>query len=292
MATMAHTGLILAAGGVLWRRAAGGMLEVAVVHRPKYDDWSLPKGKVAAGEHPLAAAVREIAEETGYRARLSRPLPTRRYLYRDRPKEVRYWAAEALDGGFAANAEVDRLDWLPAPAARDRLSHAQDAEVLDALRSRPVGVYPLIVLRHSAAVGRGEWDGDDEQRPLSGVGAAQTRALMPLLDAYLPPVVLSSPARRCVDTVRGYAEAHGFAVETEALLSEESFVAAPETMVKRAAGLLAEGTGAVLCTHRPVLPGLLAGIGADPPSPRLNTAHFLALHPAAGRVVEVEHHSA
>ncbi|MFF5183632.1 NUDIX hydrolase [Streptomyces sp. NPDC000345] len=126
--------LVQAAGCVLWRRSpVGGELEVCLVHRPKYDDWSHPKGKLKRGEDPLAGALREVAEETGYRAAPGAPLPTVRYEANGRPKQVRYWAAEAVSGGFTPNDEVDRLLWLRPSAARVRLTQARDRELVDAL---------------------------------------------------------------------------------------------------------------------------------------------------------------
>ncbi|MER7399485.1 NUDIX hydrolase [Streptomyces sp. NPDC000151] len=125
--------VIRAAGCVLWRRAPGtGGLEIALVHRPKYDDWSLPKGKLKRDEEAPAAAVREVAEETGMDCRPGPELPTAYYEVNGRPKEVRYWAAEACGGTFAANDEVDRMAWLSPAEARDRLTQARDRPLVDA----------------------------------------------------------------------------------------------------------------------------------------------------------------
>ncbi len=125
---------IQAAGAVLWRRSAGHRsLEVALIHRPRYDDWSHPKGKLKPGEPDADAARREVKEETGMDCVLGAPLPTSHYLASGRPKLVRYWAAEAVGGSFAENDEVDRLVWLPPAAARDRLTHTRDRPLIDAM---------------------------------------------------------------------------------------------------------------------------------------------------------------
>ncbi|MFF1296611.1 MULTISPECIES: NUDIX hydrolase [unclassified Streptomyces] len=125
---------VQAAGCVLWRRSPfDGELEVCLVHRPKYDDWSHPKGKLKRDEDPLAGALREVAEETGYRAVTGAELPTMRYLANERPKQVRYWAAEAVDGAFAPNSEVDRILWLSPTGARSRLTQPRDRTLVDAL---------------------------------------------------------------------------------------------------------------------------------------------------------------
>ncbi|MET8058830.1 NUDIX hydrolase [Streptomyces microflavus] len=128
-----QTGTVLAAGCVLWRRSPEGSLEVCLVHRPKYDDLSFPKGKLKRGEALLAAAVREVLEETGHHCAPGVRLPTARYLVDGRPKEVAYWAAEATGGAFEANDEVDRLLWLTPEAARVRLTQPRDREQLTAL---------------------------------------------------------------------------------------------------------------------------------------------------------------
>ncbi|WP_329422571.1 NUDIX hydrolase [Streptomyces sp. NBC_01268] len=126
--------MILAAGCVLWRPAASGRgVEIAVVHRPKYGDWSHPKGKLKHGETLSACALREVREETGHACELGARLPTLRYPVNGEPKEVSYWAARALDGAFAASREVDALAWLAPAAARARLTQPRDRELLDAL---------------------------------------------------------------------------------------------------------------------------------------------------------------
>ncbi|MCW7942247.1 DNA mismatch repair protein MutT [Streptomyces hygroscopicus] len=124
---------IRAAGCVLWRHSpVDGELEICLVHRPKYDDWSHPKGKLKSEEDPLAGALREVAEETGYAAVPGARLPTVHYEAGGRPKQVRYWAAEATGGSFVPNREVDRILWLPPAAARRRLTQPRDRDLVDA----------------------------------------------------------------------------------------------------------------------------------------------------------------
>lgn len=131
---MTAEGLIRAAGCVLWRPGAtGDPLEIALVHRPKYDDWSHPKGKLKRGEDARAGAVREVREETGMECELGPALPTARYVVEGRPKEVRYWAARALGGTFAASREVDRVVWLPPSSARERVTEGRDGVLVDVL---------------------------------------------------------------------------------------------------------------------------------------------------------------
>ncbi|MEU0808168.1 NUDIX hydrolase [Streptomyces sp. NPDC005970] len=141
---MVENSVIRAAGCVLWRRSPrDGRPEIALVHRPRYDDWSHPKGKLKPGEEPLDGALREVLEETGVVCVPGAALPTVRYLAKGRPKEVDYWAAEAAgvaEAAFVPNDEVDLLAWLPPDAARERLTHDHDRVLVDAfldtLRSR------------------------------------------------------------------------------------------------------------------------------------------------------------
>ncbi|WP_199822111.1 NUDIX hydrolase [Streptomyces sp. NRRL S-37] len=129
-----RTLIVQAAGCVLWRRSpVTGELELCLVHRPKYDDWSWPKGKLKPGEDPLAGALREVAEETGHTAVPAAELPSAHYLANGRPKRVRYWAAEAVSGAFTPNDEVDRILWLSPDEARRHLTEARDRALVDAL---------------------------------------------------------------------------------------------------------------------------------------------------------------
>jgi len=128
-----HPG-VLAAGGIPWRRVADGSIEVVVVHRPRYDDWSFPKGKLDPGETFERAAVRELAEETGYVVELGVELPEVTYVdHRGRSKLVRWWAVTVSSGDFLPNDEVDDLSWMSISAAADRLTYDADRRLLAVL---------------------------------------------------------------------------------------------------------------------------------------------------------------
>ena len=132
--------VVRAAGGVVWRLGEGGEVEVLLVHRPKYDDWSLPKGKCDAGELDDAAALREVREETGLRCRLGTELVESHYTDgRGRPKVVRYWEMEPVDGAFEVNDEVDAVAWVSVPEARGLLSYERDLPVLDSFEQTWAG---------------------------------------------------------------------------------------------------------------------------------------------------------
>jgi 8-oxo-dGTP diphosphatase len=130
---------VKASGGVVWRRAGDGPLELVVVHRPRYDDWSLPKGKLDPGETWEEAALREVEEEVGLRCRLGDELPP--VSYRDnkgRAKVVRYWLMEPQGGDapFTPNDEVDDMRWVDADEAAVLLSYPHDAELVRTAKER------------------------------------------------------------------------------------------------------------------------------------------------------------
>jgi 8-oxo-dGTP pyrophosphatase MutT (NUDIX family) len=137
VARLTSTDTVHAAGGVPVRTSADGQTEVLLIHRPKYDDWTLPKGKLDAGETWEDAAVREVQEETGLEVALGPELPSTEYHDRyGRLKQVRYWAMDVTGGSFHPNREVDEVRWVPIDAARGALSYDRDREVLDALAAR------------------------------------------------------------------------------------------------------------------------------------------------------------
>jgi 8-oxo-dGTP diphosphatase len=302
MADAPGIGDIHAAGMVLWRPSGSGR-DVALVHRPRYGDWSFPKGKLHPGEHRLLAAVREVEEETGYRAVLGRPLPTARYDSRGRPKRVDYWAGRPVPGGedtFRPNDEVDALGWLPVDAARGRLSYPRDAVILDDFAAGPADTLPLILLRHASAGFKQSWPGDDLDRPLDAEGAAVSDELALLLSCYGSARVITSAAERCVATVRPYAVMTGAKLEIEPSLTAGHPYGGPGRDDQAAAALVARitagGLPAVVCAHRENLPPLLAAacaaLGADPPvRTPLRKGDFWVLHVADGRLAAAEEHS-
>lgn len=300
---------VQAAGAIVWRQAVGGT-EVALVHRPKYDDWSFAKGKLMPGEHVLQAAVREVAEETGIDVDLGRRLPSVSYLARGAPKHVDYWAAAtgAQASEFAANSEVDELAWLPPAEAEARLSYRHDLPVLAAFRDGPLRTVPLILLRHASAGRKSEWAGDDLARPLDAAGKQDAGVLAGLLRCFGASRVVSSPAERCVATLRPYAAATGVEVEIEPAFGvagddkSADEAAAPCTAgdgvaaayIARAATRLASSMQpVVICAHRENLPVMLAAacaeLGAEVPAVRpLRKAEFMVLHRADGKLAGVE----
>lgn len=252
---------VRAAGAVLWRPVDGGV-EVAVAHRPRYGDWSLPKGKVDPGETVAATAVREVLEETGFTAVLGRHLGQVAYRVGGADKTVDYFAARAAAGAFAPNDEVDALRWLSPPDAADLLTYHQDRDVLAAYRAAP-RASTLLLVRHAHAGTREQWPGPDQLRPLSARGEHQVERLNGFLPLFGPDRVHSVPNTRCVDTVRPLAERVGVPVTPEAALGEEGYRRAPDAAVARLLAIAAGGGTAVVCSQGGVIPGLLAAVGVE-----------------------------
>lgn len=256
---------VRAAGAVVWRPDPVTGPGIVLVHRPKYDDWSLPKGKVDPGEHPLACAVREVEEETGHRIRLDRPLPTQRYLTGGKPKEVQYWAARADPNPRPREPddEIDEIVVLPVADALARLTHRHDADLVTALLRGPLETRTIVVLRHTDALARDQWSGEDRDRPLDRTGRAAAERLVPPLRALGVTAIVSSPAVRCRDSVEPLAAALGLHIDLDEGLSEEGFIADDGSAMRARAKSAVDQEVVVLCTHRPILPGLLKAVRAS-----------------------------
>ena len=257
--------MIPAAGTLPWRRR-DGQLEVALVHRPKYDDWSWAKGKLDAGEHACVAAARETFEETGLVVRLGVPLPSSEYPVLDSTggpatKQVHYWAAKVIGGSGQLEHEIDEVRWVDVRTANSLLDYARDREQLLALvraeRAEELRTWPLALVRHTKAVPRSKWAGDDRVRPLDAVGRAQAKAVASVLEAYGITRVVTSSSTRCRATVEPYAVSAGLRLHVRTSLSEEGFEARPDRAPRQLDKLLDRGEPAVVCSHGPVIPSLL-----------------------------------
>ena len=257
--------VVPATGTVPWRRRRGH-LEVALVHRPKYDDWSWAKGKLDPGEEWPVAAMRETAEETGFSVQLGMPLPAASYTVLDRDgvpatKQVRYWAAAVVGGKGRLVNEIDEVAWLDVLAAHDKLDYARDRDQLRAVvRADAAGrltTWPLAVVRHAKARARGSWKPPDPLRPLDDKGLAQAQAIAPLLAAYGVTRLVSSSSVRCADTLRPYAVSTRISLRLKDGLSEEGYAADPARSAHHLRRVVARGVPTALCSHGPVLPSLL-----------------------------------
>src|SRR6478752_5057419 len=250
---------IVAAGAVVSRKGP----DVLLVHRPKYDDWSFPKGKVDPGEHVTATAVREVAEETGLDIRLGPPLDHQRYAVAAGSKLVHYWAGRVVGdhdiSTYRPNDEIDEVAWVPLSKADRVLTYRRDRETLAHFTRVRRKSSPLIVLRHGKAVARKNWDGADTDRPMTEDGDLQAEQVVPLLAAYGVRRVISSSSRRCWTTVAPYAEVADVDLEETDDLSEWG---ATDAKVERLVhALLGAAEPTVICSHRPVLPMVYDALG-------------------------------
>ncbi|GAC1445404.1 MAG: NUDIX hydrolase [Mycobacteriales bacterium] len=247
--------VIEAAGGLLWRERSG-RLEIALVHRPRYDDWSLPKGKLAPGEHPLVAALREVYEETGSSAEPGRPLGERRYLADGQPKRVRYWALRATGGVPVSNDEVDEVSWLPPERAERRLDAEGDRLLLQEFVMGHRATWPWILVRHARAGDREHWQGDDAHRPLDVHGLRQATALGRVLITYRPSRLFSADLARCTQTLGPVAEATHLPLRTEPLLSERAWQQQRSAVLAFAGQTVERKLGVILCSQGGPVPEL------------------------------------
>lgn len=285
---------VIAAGAVVVRRPApGAERQVLLVHRPRYDDWSFPKGKLDPGEHVAACAVREVEEETGLRVRLGVPLADQRYrVAGDRMKTVHYWMGRVVGdddvSDYAANREIDAVEWVDWSLATERISYRRDREVLaDAWQHRRA-TRPVLVVRHAAALARKKWDADDRLRPLADEGLRQAEALGPVLRAYGVEQLVSSSSTRCLQTLRPYAAASGLPVAAYDVLSEED--ATSEGVAAVVAEADAGERPVALCSHRPVLPDVLTAL--DLPPTALVPGGMVVAHRRGGVTRATEVHGA
>lgn len=257
---------ILAAGVLPWRISDHG-LEVALVHRPRYDDWSWPKGKLDPGEDYAATAAREALEETGLQVRLGPRLPDSDYEVERNshgltPKHVRYWAASVVHDTEALEHEVDEVRWLSPTEARLLLTYDHDTAQLTALEEAyaagDLDVWPLLIVRHARAVPRKKWNKTDAKRPLDKVGMRRAKRMVGLIRAYLPTYVCSSPSRRCADTFKPYSTAYEHKIRHAKALSEEAYERSPGHARQVLADILERGEATALCTHGPLLPDIVS----------------------------------
>jgi 8-oxo-dGTP diphosphatase len=282
---------------VLWRpcdtESSADDPLVAVVHRPRYDDWSLPKGKVDPGETEPVTAVREVEEETGFISELGRRLAAVSYPVELGTKKVRYWTARAIGGEFAPNSEVDQLVWLPVKEAMKRLQYAHDRKVLRRFVEHPADTRTVMIVRHGTAGTKARYKGDDAKRPLDKRGRAQAESLVGQLLAFGATSVHAAPRVRCFQTVEPLAEELGVTITDEPTLTEEAYAddrrAARHRMLDIAK---CDGTP-VICTQGRVIPDLIAWWcdrdGVRPDKSRNRKASTWVLSFAGDKLVAADH---
>lgn len=303
---------VYAAGAVVWR-IVDGKLRILLIHRTKYRDVTLPKGKVDPGEMLAETAVREVQEETGIRVSLGVPVGVSRYnLASMKQKVVHYWAAEATDDAirastFVPNREIAAIEWASVKKARERLSYPVDHEILDffarLVEDGALRTFPLIVLRHAKALSRSEWDGTDAERPLADRGRRQAKSIVGPLRAFGVRKIVTSDAVRCVETVKPLAKALDRKAVRTGLISQDAWEDGTSDLRSVVGRRVRSGKPAVLCSHGPVLPGLLSEIAlatatiqgsylssaADLEPAAFSVVHLSATNPGSG-IISIETH--
>ncbi|MFE3293582.1 NUDIX domain-containing protein [Rhodococcus sp. NPDC059234] len=288
---------IFAAGAVLWRKSPTNPyeIEIALIHRPKYDDWSFPKGKLDPGETPVVAALREVQEETGLEVQLGRHVTRVSYEvpgHRKR-KRVDYWAAEARGGEFVPNNEVDVLRWLAPDDVFGALSYSVDHKVLRRFLKVPVDTTTVLMVRHAKA-GRSErYSGDDTVRPLDKNGRMQAAALSALLQAFGATEIHAADRTRCIQTVEPLAQAIEVDITVEPTLSEEAYSKDPAAAQAVIRKIAARGGVQVICSQGLVIPPLLQWWaerdGVELPAARNRKGSTWVLSLSGGKLVAANH---
>jgi 8-oxo-(d)GTP phosphatase len=308
--TSATPEITVSAAGVLGWRARRGLLEVLIIHRPRYDDWSWPKGKLDAGETYPECAVREVQEEVNTTVQLGIPLPAIRYPVASGLKEVHYWAARMeKDTPRPDGVEVDGIRWCTPAEAAKLLTNPSDQEPLEALvdahRRGELETYPFVVVRHAKARPRSSWARPEGERPLAATGQRQALAVCRLLGAWKPKRIVSSPWTRCMQTITPFARLHGMRIRTVDAITEHSAHRNPKKARAAIKSLLDKKKSTAVCTHRPVLPQVIKVLGAHAsdelaaqlPSkdPYLKPGAVIVCQVSVkypGRIVSVEHYDA
>ena len=280
---------IRAAGGVVWR-VHSGSVEVAVAHRPKYDDWSLPKGKLEPGESELDAAVREVGEELGVRVGVSRRIGTIGYEVADGTKSVTYWVMRLAGGEFTANDEVDELDWLTPKRARERLTYHVDRRIMSDFAAVPLPDSLIVLVRHARAGKRSEWDGDDTRRPLDKAGRRQAIRLAELLGHFAPDRVYAGDLTRCVQTMEPLADALGVPIHTDRVFTDEVYDRSPVATEDAVLALAKPGKVSVVCSQGVTIPGLVERLGRGVVASDTRKGAFWVLSIVDGNVVSTDYY--
>ncbi|CAB4551602.1 MAG: NUDIX domain-containing protein [Actinobacteria bacterium] len=254
---------IYAAGVVCWREQKSN-LEVLLVNREKYKDWSFPKGKQDPGELLPETAVREMLEETGIRLRLGRKLSNVNYkVSTHEEKEVHYWASKLKPktwkkSEFQANDEIAQISWLGVADALQVLTYDHDRKLIEELvslhKKKELETKALILLRHAKATPRSEWNGAEAKRPLLAEGKQQAKRLVGLLTCYGPKRLITSPWTRCEQTVAPYAKATNKKVIQRSQLTELSSTLSPRKTINAVEAVFESTKSALICSHRPALP--------------------------------------
>jgi 8-oxo-dGTP diphosphatase len=286
--------VVHAAGAVLWRYSKKKKIEIALVHRPRYDDWSLPKGKVEDKESHIACAYREVIEETGYTPVFGPEIGQAVYLVEEGKKIVRYWSARASDVPLSQidKNEVDEVLWLEVKEARKKLTLDDDRAIVDFFMEFGVETTPLILLRHARALKRDVWDGDDSDRPLDNLGQLQAKRLLPQFYPYNIADVHSSDAYRCMQTVEDLSRVLDLHLIIALDLSEDAYSKDKDAAMDYVFSLMQDNNSVMICSHNPILPKILKKLVGKKYfkelDSKLEPAEAWVIHHRDGEVVAVD----
>lgn len=291
---MSEAQIIQAAGAVLWRYSKSKKIEIALVHRPRYDDWSLPKGKVEDKESHIACAYREVLEETGYAATFGPHIGQARYKVPEGKKVVEYWSAKASAEpvGTIDKNEIDEILWLEVKEARKKLTLEDDRAIVDFFVEFGVDTTALVLLRHAKALKRDDWDGDDSDRPLDNLGQLQAKRLLPQFYPYNISEIHSSDAYRCMQTVEDLTRALDLNTIIGLDLSEDMYSKDKDASLEYVSSLMNQNKRAIICSHNPILPKVLKKLVGKKYFKELDTklepAEAWVIHHRDGEVISVD----
>ena len=284
---------ISAAGAVVWRKHKDNFTEVAIIHRPKYDDWSFPKGKIEVGESLISCAHREVLEETNLQTEFGPHLGQVEYFTPDGLKKVTYWSAKVIaEKPFRTNSEVDQLKWIPITKVIEVLTNETDKEIFDKFVKVKFNSKPFILLRHAKAITRDEWQGEDDDRPLSSSGQNQAMRLLSTYQVFNIDQIHSSDAVRCYDTVKSMAKGLDIKLEVSSKLSENTYKKDKEKAFDYVSELIKEDKSILICSHNPILPKMLnkltkkSEIEAD--EDKLSPADGWVIHRSGKEIIQID----
>ena len=289
-----ETPIIYAAGAVLWRIGAKKKIEIALIHRPRYGDWSLPKGKLDANETMIGCAYREVMEETGHAAIFGPEIGDATYVVDGVTKLVKYWSAQAVGEptGKPNPVEVDEILWLTPSDARKKLTLDDDRSIVDFFLEFGTGTTALVLLRHAKAIKREDWDGDDGDRPLANIGQIQAKRLLSKYLPYAIKEVHSSDAMRCIETIEPMTRALQMHPIFSTDLSEYRFSKDKEVALEYAQDLMNRNRSAIICSHNTILPKILKKLigkkNFKELDQKLEPAEAWVLHHRDGEIIAID----